>query len=108
MADLGAVTAMAFDGGGSSTVAFNGRVLNRPSDGYLRAGAEQPPGALLRDLRAKVPRALLTPNGDGVSERTVVTAKVVRRSAVDLQPAASERDVAWRYLTRSRRGRFAT
>ena len=34
MARLGAVTAMAFDGGGSSTLAFDGRVLNRPPTGW--------------------------------------------------------------------------
>ncbi len=36
MADLGAVTAMGLDGGGSSTISFDGQVLNRPSDGRPR------------------------------------------------------------------------
>ena len=40
MARLGAVTAMGLDGGGSSTLAFDGRVLNRPSDGVPRAVAD--------------------------------------------------------------------
>lgn len=37
--DLGAVSAYNLDGGGSSTMFFQGRVLNRPSDGWERAVA---------------------------------------------------------------------
>lgn len=98
MADLGAVTAMAFDGGGSSTVSFNGRVLNRPSDGYLRPVANSLLVHYYGIYAPKVPRGVLTPNGDGVSERTVVTAKVVRRSAVDLRLLRPNGTIAWRYL----------
>ena len=36
MVRLGAVRAMQLDGGGSSTLAFDGKVLNRPSDGRER------------------------------------------------------------------------
>ncbi len=39
MVRLGAVTAMGFDGGGSTTLAFDGRVLNGPSDGSERSVA---------------------------------------------------------------------
>ena len=37
MRDLGAVTALNLDGGGSSTMVVNGEVVNRPSDGHERA-----------------------------------------------------------------------
>jgi hypothetical protein len=37
MADLGAVTALNLDGGGSSTMVVKGEVVNRPSDGHERA-----------------------------------------------------------------------
>ena len=36
LARLGAVNAMALDGGGSTTMAYDGRVLNAPSDGSER------------------------------------------------------------------------
>ncbi len=38
MRDLGAVDALNLDGGGSSTMVFGGRVVNRPSDRARRAG----------------------------------------------------------------------
>lgn len=37
MDDLGAVTALNLDGGGSSTMVVDGEVVNRPSDGHERA-----------------------------------------------------------------------
>ncbi len=97
MGRLGAVTAMSLDGGGSSTLSFDGRLLNRPAGGYPRAVA----GGLFLFYHGiyapKVPRELLTPNGDGVSERTTLTAKVVRRSTVDLKLLRPNGTVAWRY-----------
>jgi hypothetical protein len=37
MRDLGAVTALNLDGGGSSEMVVDGKVMNRPSDGHERA-----------------------------------------------------------------------
>ena len=37
MKEMGAVDAMGLDGGGSSTMYVNGRVVNTPSDGYVQA-----------------------------------------------------------------------
>jgi Phosphodiester glycosidase/FlgD Ig-like domain len=97
MVRLGAVTAMSLDGGGSSTLAFDGRVLNRPSDGAPRAVA----GGLFlfyHGIYAPWPsRGLITPNGDGISERTTLTAKVVRPSLVDLKLLRPDGTLAWRY-----------
>jgi Phosphodiester glycosidase/FlgD Ig-like domain len=97
MARLGAVTAMSLDGGGSSTISFDGRVLNRPSDGHPRAVA----GGLFlfyHGIYAPRPsRALITPNGDGIGERTTLTAKVVRPSIVDLKLLRPDGTIAWRH-----------
>src|SRR5919198_1307128 len=81
---LGAVTASALDSGGSTTMAFDGKLLNRPSDrGGERAVADSlsifytgvyaPPPAL----------PVISPNGDGIAERQALSYKVVRPSAVD-------------------------
>lgn len=99
MVGLGAQTAMGFDGGGSSTIAFNGRVLNRPSDGVPRAVAG---GLFLHYYGIYAPphvTPVLTPNRDGVTDRTVIRAKVVRRSAVNLRLVRPNGSVAWRLRT---------
>lgn len=104
MANLGAETAMGLDGGGSSTLAFAGRVLNRPSDGAPRRVAN---GLMLQYLGIYAPSAggsVLSPNGDGVGDRKVVAAKVVRRSSVDLRLLRPDGTVAWRHAGVVRRG----
>jgi hypothetical protein len=96
MANLGAVTAMGFDGGGSTTLSFDGRVLNRPSDGKARAVAN---GLMLQYYGVyapRLPRSLLTPNRDGVSDATVASAKIVRHSSVVLSLLRPNGSVAWR------------
>ena len=97
MAGLGAVTAMGFDGGGSTTLSFDGRVLNRPSDGRARAVSN---GLMLQYYgiyTPRLPRSVLTPNRDGVSDTMVATAKVVRRSSVVLSLLRPNGTVAWRF-----------
>jgi Phosphodiester glycosidase/FlgD Ig-like domain len=94
---LGAVTAMGFDGGGSSTMAFNGRVLNRPSDGRPRAVASGLFVFYYGIYAPRVPRRVLTPNRDGVSDTTVASAKVVRRASVVLSLLRPNGTVAWRF-----------
>jgi hypothetical protein len=104
MANLGAVTAMGFDGGGSSTLAFDGLVLNRPSDGAPRRVAN---ALMLQYLGIYAPKAgnsVLSPNGDGVGDRKVVAAKIVRRSSVDLRLLRPDGTVAWRHTGTVRRG----
>lgn len=79
---LGAVTGAALDGGGSTTLAFEGTVLNRPSDRSERPIAD----ALLllyTGVFAPPPaRQVVSPNGDGVADDQRLTYKVVRPSAV--------------------------
>jgi hypothetical protein len=83
MMRLGCVTASALDSGGSTTMAFDGKLLNRPSDrGGERAVAEAltlfyygvyapPPGS-----------RVLSPNTDGVDDAQALSYKVVRPSTV--------------------------
>ena len=97
MARLGAVTAMAFDGGGSSTLAFDGRVFNRPSDGSERPVAN----ALMLfyyGIYAHQPRLnRFSPNSDGVADVQVLRAKVVRPSSVDVTLFQPDGAIAWTY-----------
>lgn len=97
MARLGAVTAMALDGGGSTTMAFDGRVLNRPSDGSERPVAD----ALMflyYGIYAPEPRyAKFSPNADGVADVQSLSAKIVRPSTVDLVLVQPDGAVSWRY-----------
>ncbi|HET9438293.1 MAG TPA: phosphodiester glycosidase family protein, partial [Gaiellaceae bacterium] len=64
----GVVRGMALDGGGSSTIAFEGTVLNSPSDGRERAVST----ALMLQyygVYASPPlEPVVSPNGDGVAE----------------------------------------
>jgi hypothetical protein len=79
---LGAVSGMGLDSGGSSTLAFEGHLLNRPSGGGERAvstalmlqyfGVYAPPPA----------EPVVSPNGDGDAERQELAYKVVRPSTV--------------------------
>jgi hypothetical protein len=80
---LGAVTGMAFDGGGSTSMAFDGTLLNRPAAGertistalmFHYTGVYVPP-----------PRPVVSPNGDGVAERQTLAYKLVRPSTVTVR-----------------------
>jgi len=91
---LGAVRGMALDGGGSSTLAFEGTVLNSPSDGKERAistalmlqyyGVYAPPPA----------EAVVSPNGDGIAEAQTLSYKVVRPSTVTVTLTAPDGTIA--------------
>jgi flagellar hook assembly protein FlgD len=83
MVRLGAVTAFALDAGGSSTMAFDGNVLNRPSDPggeravseclcLLYSGVYAPPAA----------EPVVSPNGDGIGETQQLAYKLARPSSV--------------------------
>ena len=83
MVRLGVVTGSALDSGGSSTMAFDGNLLNRPSDrGGERAvketlalmykGVYTPPLAL----------SVISPAGGGLPSQETLTYKIVRPSTV--------------------------
>jgi hypothetical protein len=90
MARLGAVRAMQLDGGGSSTLAFDGAVLNRPSDGRERP---VPTALMLEYTGTYVPppaASLVSPNGDGVGDVQRLAFKVVRPSEVTVTLTAPD------------------
>jgi hypothetical protein len=79
---LGAAQGSALDAGGSTTMAFDGKLLNRPSERPERAvsdslmvfyyGVHAPPAS----------RQVLSPNGDGLDELQSLSFKLVRPSTV--------------------------
>ncbi|HMI99851.1 MAG TPA: phosphodiester glycosidase family protein [Gaiellaceae bacterium] len=83
MVRLGAMTASALDAGGSTTMAFDGQLLNRPSD---PGGERQVADGLFvfyYGVHAPPPsRPVLSPNGDGVAETQSLSYKIVRPSTV--------------------------
>jgi hypothetical protein len=100
MVRLGAVTAMALDSGGSTTIAFDGRVLNTPSDGAEREVSDALMvlyyGAFLPILRYDV----VSPNGDGVADAEKGLAyKLVRSSVVDARLVAPDGSILWQDQT---------
>jgi len=92
---LGAVRGMALDGGGSTTLAFDGTVLNRPSDPKERPistalmlfyyGIYTPPPG----------ESVVSPNGDGAAEEQALAYKVVRPSNVTVTLTAPDGTVAF-------------
>ena len=92
---LGAVRGMALDGGGSSTLAFEGTVLNSPSDGKERAVST---ALMLQYFGVYAPpplEAVTSPNGDGVADEQRLSYKVVRPSTVTATLTAPDGTVAW-------------
>jgi flagellar hook assembly protein FlgD len=80
---LGCVTASALDGGSSTALAFEGKLLNRPSD---PGGERELSEALLVEyFGVYLPEPaveVLSPNGDGVDEQQTLAYKLVRPSTV--------------------------
>jgi hypothetical protein len=83
MVRLGALTASGLDAGGSTTMAFDGKLMNRPSDpGGERAVAD---GLFVFYYGVHAPPAsqpVLSPNGDGIAETQALSYKIVRPSTV--------------------------
>lgn len=83
MMRLGCVTASALDSGGSTTMAFDGKLLNRPSN---RGGEGAVAGALTLFYygvyAASPPSRVLSPNGDGADDTEALSYKLVRPSTV--------------------------
>ena len=95
MVRLGAVRAMQLDGGGSSTLAFEGTVLNSPSDGRERAIST---ALMLQYYGVYAPpplEAVVSPNGDGVDETQELSYKVVRPSTVTVSLTAPDGSIVF-------------
>jgi hypothetical protein len=83
MMRLGCVTASALDAGGSTTMAFDGKLLNRPSDpGGERAVAEALTLFYYGVYAPALPAPVLSPNADGVDDTQTFAYKLVRPSTV--------------------------
>ena len=92
---LGAVRGMALDGGGSSTLAFEGKVLNSPSDGRERSVSN---ALMLQYFGVYAPppaEAVMSPNGDSVGESQALAYKVVRPSEVTVTLSAPDGNAAF-------------
>jgi len=97
MARLGAQTAMALDAGGSTTIAFDGKVLNTPSDGRERPVANSVM-VFYYGAYARPPRfASFSPNGDGIREVQRLAVKVVRPSQLDAKIIRPNGEIAWQF-----------
>lgn len=91
----GVVTGMALDAGGSTTIAFDGHVLNEPSDGAERPVSD---ALMLLYYGAYVPEAttsVYSPNGDGFGDAQQVSYKLVRPSTVSARLIAPGGAVFW-------------
>ncbi len=102
---LGAVTAMALDGGGSTTMAFNGALLNRPP------GTERPIStALLFEYTGVFVQpavAVVSPDGDGIADRQSLRYKLVRPATTTVTLTAPDGTVAFTETRERRPGSFA-
>jgi hypothetical protein len=83
MMRLGCVTASALDSGGSTTMAFDGKLLNRPSDGTgERSVADALTLFYYGVFAPALPSRVLSPNADGVDETQTLAYKLARPSTV--------------------------
>ncbi|MFN2467580.1 MAG: phosphodiester glycosidase family protein [Gaiellaceae bacterium] len=83
LARLGAVTGSALDSGGSTTMAFDGQLLNRPSDPSGERAVSNAVLIFYAGVYAPPPLvAAMSPNGDGVDERQQLSYKLVRPAVV--------------------------
>jgi len=94
---LGVWTGSALDGGGSSTMAYEGTLLNRPSDpGGERSIAESLSLFYYGVHVPELPLDVVSPNGDNVNDRQTLAYKIVRPSTVNarlIAPDGSEQPV---------------
>jgi Phosphodiester glycosidase/FlgD Ig-like domain len=93
MVRLGAVTAMALDGGGSTTMAFDGRLLNRTPTSPRPVS-----NALLfmyTGVYLPLPAPVVSPNGDGEADEGDFRVKLVRPSTVIVSLVAPDGSTAY-------------
>jgi Phosphodiester glycosidase/FlgD Ig-like domain len=83
MVRLGVVTGSALDSGGSSTLAFDGMLLNRPSDpGGERAVSDTLAYMYRGVYTPALPLSVISPAGGGLPSQETLTYKIVRPSTV--------------------------
>jgi hypothetical protein len=103
----GCVTGLALDSGGSTTVAFEGKVLNRPSD---RGGERPVSDALVVAYSGVFTPAptppTLSPNADHAGDREALAYKVVRPSTVSAKLIAPDGVARELYAGQRNPGRY--
>ncbi len=82
MLRLGVVTASALDAGGSSTMAFGGQLLSRPSDGGGERLVSEALLVMYYGVYAPETEPSFSPNGDGAGDRQRLEYKLVKPSTV--------------------------
>ncbi len=83
MMRLGCVTASALDSGGSTTMAFDGKLLNRPSDRAGERAVAEALTLLYYGVYAPTPPSrVVSPNADGIDDAQTLLYKLVRPSTV--------------------------
>ena len=83
MVRLGAVTASALDSGGSTTMAFDGELLNQPSDPGGERSVADGLFVFYYGVQAPTPtEPVVSPNGDGIAEAQSLSFKLVRPSTI--------------------------
>ncbi len=87
---LGCVTGSAVDSGGSVTVAFDGKVLNRPSDSYGERPVAEGLFVTYAGVYAPPVAPVLSPDGDGRGEEQRFAYKLVRPSTVGVRLIAPD------------------
>jgi len=92
---LGAVTAIALDSGGSTTLAFDGTLLNTPSDGSERLVSDALMVMYFGVYASPPSSSVLSPNGDGVADHERLSWRIVRPSTVDTKIVDSDGQAAW-------------
>jgi hypothetical protein len=86
---------MGLDSGGSSTLAFEGALLNRPSSGRERAISTALMLQYFGVYAAPPAQEVVSPNGDGAAEEQRLSFKVVRPSTVTTTLTAPDGSVAF-------------
>ena len=94
---LGVVTGMSFDSGGSTQIAFDGSVLNAPSDGESRAVSDALMILYYGAYAKKPENKVVSPNGDGVAEGQRLVYKIVRPSTVNARLLGPNGNAVWSY-----------
>jgi hypothetical protein len=102
---LGAVTGMALDSGGSATMAFDGTLLNRPSE------PERPISTALlfryTGVFVQPAVAVVSPDGDGVGDKQSLRYKIVRPSTVEVKLLRPDGTVGYEASVTRQPGRYA-
>jgi hypothetical protein len=102
---LGAVTGMAFDSGGSTTMAFDGSLLNKPS------GPERAISTALEfqysGVYVQPAVAVVSPDGDGVGDKQTLRYKLVHASTVTVRLTAPDGSTAYEETATKQPGSYA-